>query len=48
MIQLDLGGGRFEPASGLATYSKNALRMAEEGEEALQAALKSEMEIANL
>jgi len=46
MIQLDLGGGRFEPASGLATYSKNALRMAEEGQEALQAALKSEMEIA--
>lgn len=46
MVQLDLGDGRTEQASGLAIYSTNLLRLAEEGGESLEAALQSEIEIA--
>ncbi len=45
MVQLDLGDGRLEMASGLEVYSKNVIRMALEGEEALKAALISEIEV---
>jgi hypothetical protein len=43
MVQLDLGNGRIEMASGLGTYSRNTIRMVMQGEEALQAALASEV-----
>lgn len=45
MVQLDLGDGRIEMASGLGIYSQNAIRMAMQGEEALQAALAFEVEL---
>lgn len=46
MVTLDLGDGRIEMASGIATYSMNTITLAAQGEEALHAALASEMEIA--
>jgi hypothetical protein len=45
IIQLDLGDGRIEMASGLPTYSRNTIRMAKEGKEALQSALDAEIEL---
>ena len=46
MVQMEVGQGRIELVSGLATYSTNAIRLAAEGEQALQAALAAEMDIA--
>jgi hypothetical protein len=45
MVQLDVGDGRIEMASGLGTYSQNTIRMAMQGEEALYAALASEVDM---
>jgi len=45
MIQLDVGEGRLEIASGLGVYSRNVLGMAMEGESSLKAALAAEIEI---
>jgi hypothetical protein len=43
MVELDLGYERIVPASGLATYSRNAIKMAGKGKEALQSALDAEI-----
>lgn len=43
IVDLDLGNGAVEKASGIVTYSRNALRFASEGKEALDAALNAEI-----
>eukprot|EP00565_Helicotheca_tamesis_P007743 CAMPEP_0185737906 /NCGR_PEP_ID=MMETSP1171-20130828/31557_1 /TAXON_ID=374046 /ORGANISM="Helicotheca tamensis, Strain CCMP826" /LENGTH=317 /DNA_ID=CAMNT_0028408947 /DNA_START=189 /DNA_END=1142 /DNA_ORIENTATION=+ len=43
IVDLDLGDGTTEKASGITTYSRNAIRLAGEGKEALQAALDAEI-----
>ncbi|KAL9188517.1 hypothetical protein ACHAXT_006895 [Thalassiosira profunda] len=43
IVDLDLGDGRTEKASGITLYTRNTLRMAEMGEEALQSALEVEI-----
>ena len=43
MVQLDVANGTIEMASGIGTYARNTIRMAMEGEEALHAALASEV-----
>ena len=42
-VDLDFGDGRIEKASGCATYTRNAIRLAAEGKEALQSALDAEI-----
>lgn len=43
MVQLDVGNGRMELVSGIGAYSRNVIRMAMQGEEALYSALASEI-----
>jgi hypothetical protein len=43
IIDLDLGDGVVEKASGIVTYSRNVLRFASVGKEALDAALDAEI-----
>jgi hypothetical protein len=43
IVDLDLGNGSVEKASGIVTYSRNALRFSSEGKEALDAALDAEI-----
>jgi hypothetical protein len=43
IVDLDLGNGVVEKASGIVTYSRNALRFASEGKEALNTALDAEI-----
>lgn len=43
IVDLDLGNGLVEKASGIVTYSRNAIRFASLGKEALDAALDTEI-----
>ena len=43
IVDLDLGDGTTEKASGITLYSRNTLRMAEMGKEALDAGLDAEI-----
>ena len=43
IVDLDLGNGVVEKASGIVTYSRNALRFASVGKEVLDAALDTEI-----
>uniref|UniRef100_A0A7S4SP73 Uncharacterized protein n=2 Tax=Ditylum brightwellii TaxID=49249 RepID=A0A7S4SP73_9STRA len=43
IVDLDLGDGVTEKASGISTYSRNAIRLAKEGKESLQSALDQEI-----
>ena len=45
IVNLDLGNGVFEKASGIKTYSHNAIQMVAVGREALEASLTSEIEM---
>jgi hypothetical protein len=45
IMDLDLGDGRVEKASGVATYSRNIIRLVGEGKETLQTALDAEIAI---
>ena len=45
-VDLDLGDGRIEKASGCAIHTRKAIRLAAEGKEALQSALDAEISIA--
>ena len=42
-MDLDLGDGRVEKASGISLYSRNALRLVAVGEESLRRALDAEI-----
>jgi hypothetical protein len=42
-VDLDLGNGRTEKASGIPLYSRNTLRMVQMGKEKLQAELDQEI-----
>lgn len=46
IVDLDLGGGRLEKASGIQTYSRNAIRMVSLGEDVLQEGVDNEMAMA--
>ena len=43
IVDLDLGNGRIEKASGITLYSRNAIRMVKSGKEALQSALDADI-----
>ena len=43
VVDLDLGDGRVEKASGISLYSRNALRLVAVGEESLRRALDAEI-----
>mmetsp|Transcript_11677 Transcript_11677/g.25254 ORF Transcript_11677/g.25254 Transcript_11677/m.25254 type:complete len:431 (-) Transcript_11677:99-1391(-) len=43
IVDLDLGEGRTEKASGITLYTRNTLRMAEMGKDALQSALDADI-----
>jgi len=43
IVDLDLGNGRIEKASGITLYSRNAIRMVKSGKEGLQSALDADM-----
>ena len=43
IVDLDLGDGRVEKASGITLYTRNTIRMAEIGKEALQTALDTDI-----
>ena len=43
IVDLDLGNGRVEKASGITLYSRNAVRLAGAGEEALRVALDGDV-----
>ncbi|KAL7536987.1 hypothetical protein ACHAXR_007522, partial [Thalassiosira sp. AJA248-18] len=43
IVELDLGDGRTEEASGITLYTRNTLRMAEMGKESLQSALDADI-----
>ena len=45
IVDLDLGDGRTEKASGLTTYTRNAIRLAGVGKESLQKALEEEIQM---
>ena len=45
IVDLDLGNGRIEKASGITLYSRNAIRMMKSGKEALQSALDNDVAI---
>ena len=47
IVDLDLGDGTTEKASGITLYTRNTLRMAEMGRDALQSALDSEIAMQN-
>lgn len=46
IVDLDVGGGKLEKASGIGTYSRNAMRMVKLGEDALQKGVDEEMAMA--
>uniref|UniRef100_A0A7S4K5D9 Uncharacterized protein n=1 Tax=Odontella aurita TaxID=265563 RepID=A0A7S4K5D9_9STRA len=43
IVDLDLGDGRVEKASGITLYSRNAIRLAKQGRETLQADVEADM-----
>ncbi len=43
IVDLDLGNGRVEKASGITLYTRNTLRMAQTGRDNLQFALDAEI-----
>mmetsp|Transcript_7645 Transcript_7645/g.18969 ORF Transcript_7645/g.18969 Transcript_7645/m.18969 type:complete len:94 (+) Transcript_7645:1093-1374(+) len=43
IVDLDLGDGRTEKASGVTLYTRNTLRMAAMGKDALQSALDADI-----
>ncbi len=43
IVDLDLGNGRIEKASGITLYSRNAIRMVNTGKEALQSSLDADI-----
>jgi hypothetical protein len=43
IVDLDLGNGRTEKASGITLYTRNTLRMVQLGRESLQAELDKEI-----
>lgn len=43
IVDLDLGDGRTEKASGITLYTRNTLKMAEMGEAALRSALEADI-----
>jgi hypothetical protein len=43
IVDLDLGNGRTEKASGITLYTRNTLRMIKTGRDALQASLDQEI-----
>ncbi|KAL3767536.1 hypothetical protein ACHAWU_000199 [Discostella pseudostelligera] len=47
IVDLDLGDGRTEKASGITLYTRNTLRMAEMGRDALQTAVDAEVAMQN-
>ena len=47
IVDLELGDGTTEKASGITLYTRNTLRMAEMGRDALQSALDSEIAMQN-
>ena len=47
IVDLDLGNGITEKASGITLYTRNTLRMAGMGEEALQSALDADIALQN-
>lgn len=47
IVDLDLGDGRVEKASGITLYTRNTIRMAEMGKEALQTALDADIAMQN-
>ncbi|KAL7515832.1 hypothetical protein ACHAWX_000909 [Stephanocyclus meneghinianus] len=47
IVDLDLGNGRTEKASGITLYTRNTLRMAKLGEKALQEGLDKEIAMQN-
>jgi len=46
IVELDVGGETLEKASGIGTYSRNAIRMASLGEDVLQEGVNNEMAMA--
>ena len=47
VVDLDLGDGTNEKASGITLYTRNTLRMAEMGKDALQTALDADIAMQN-
>ena len=47
IVDLDLGDGTTEKASGITLYTRNTLRMAEMGRDALQGAVDAEVAMQN-
>lgn len=47
IVDLDLGDGRTEKASGITLYTRNTLRMAEMGKDVLQSALDADIAMQN-
>mmetsp|Transcript_3571 Transcript_3571/g.7888 ORF Transcript_3571/g.7888 Transcript_3571/m.7888 type:complete len:439 (-) Transcript_3571:135-1451(-) len=47
IVDLDLGDGKTEKASGITLYTRNTLRMAEMGKDALQSALDADIAMQN-
>ena len=47
IVDLDLGDGRTEKASGITLYTRNTLRMAGMGKAALQSAVDAEVAMQN-
>mmetsp|Transcript_32336 Transcript_32336/g.68382 ORF Transcript_32336/g.68382 Transcript_32336/m.68382 type:complete len:438 (-) Transcript_32336:122-1435(-) len=47
IVDLDLGDGRTEKASGITLYTRNTLRMAKMGKDALQSALDADIAMQN-
>jgi hypothetical protein len=45
IVDLDVGNGVLEKASGITTYTRNAIRLANAGKEALDTALQADMEM---
>uniref|UniRef100_A0A7S2XT47 Uncharacterized protein n=1 Tax=Attheya septentrionalis TaxID=420275 RepID=A0A7S2XT47_9STRA len=45
IVDLDVGNGVLEKASGITTYTRNAIRLANTGKEALDTALQADMEM---
>ena len=43
VVDLEVGDGVFEKASGITTYSRNAIRLAGTGKEKLEAGLEAEI-----
>mmetsp|Transcript_23327 Transcript_23327/g.33303 ORF Transcript_23327/g.33303 Transcript_23327/m.33303 type:complete len:94 (+) Transcript_23327:1-282(+) len=43
IVDLDLGNGRIEKASGITLYGRNAIRMVKTGKEALQSSLDADI-----